>query len=103
MAAKVADIAKATAQYLNFAEESAEPSFQGWRFIDFTLLCVHCPAFSKLTEKEAIELVKALDFEVLLPEKVEDEDIVEPTFSLNILWDEDKLKSEVEEFIRKEL
>ena len=103
MATKVTDIAKATAQYLNFAEESAEPSFQGYRFIDFTLLCVHCPAFSKLTEAEAVELVKALDFAVLLPEEVEDDDIVEPSFSLNILWDKDKLKAEVDKFIKEEL
>ena len=38
MTAKIEDVAKATAQYLNFAEETAEPIYQGHRFIDFTLL-----------------------------------------------------------------
>ena len=103
MDAKVSDVVKATVQFLNLAEESAEPNYQGYRFIDLTLLRVHCPAFSKLTEDEAVELVKALDFAILLPEEAEDRDIVEPTFSLNILWDKDKLKSEVDKFIKEEL
>ena len=103
MDAKVSDVVKATVQFLNLAEESAEPNYQGYRFIDLTLLRVHCSAFSKLTEDEAVELVKALDFAILLPEEAEDRDIVEPTFSLNILWDKDKLKSEVDKFIKEEL
>lgn len=92
-------IAIATAQFLDFVEEIKQPMFQGYDFIDYTLLCVHCEAFTKLTEDEAVEVVKALGFTVLPP--IEDL-AVEPTFALSPLYDEETLRERVEKYIKEE-
>jgi hypothetical protein len=101
---KVKDIQKialATAQFLDFVDEVSNEMYQGYDFIDYTLLCVHREAFSKLTENEAVELVKAIGFAVLPGNTFEEID--EPTFSLKILYDEEDLKNKVKNFIEKEL
>lgn len=99
MAAKVADVAKATAQFLDFVEEIKQSMFQGYDFIDYTLLCVHRDGFTKLTEDEAVELVKALGFAVLPP--IEDL-AVEPTFALSKHYDEETLRERIKKFIKEE-
>jgi hypothetical protein len=94
-------IALATAQFLDFVDEVSDEMYQGYDFIDYTLLCVHRDAFSKLTENEAVELVKAIGFTVLPANTFKEID--EPTFSLKILCNEEDLKNKVKNFIEKEL
>lgn len=94
-------IAKATAQFLDFVNEVSDEMYQGYDFIDYTLLCVHREAFLKLTGNEAVELVKAIGFAVIPANTFEEID--EPTFSLKILCDEEDLKNKVKNFIEKEL
>lgn len=94
-------IAKATAQFLDFVNEVSDGIYQGYDFIDYTLLCVHREAFTKLTKNEAVELVKAIGFTVLSANTFKEID--EPTFSLKILCDEEDLKNKVKNFIEKEL
>ena len=94
-------IALATVQFLDFVDEVSDEMYQGWDFIDYTLLCVHREAFTKLTEDEAVELVKAIGFTVLPANTFKE--IVEPTFSLKILCNEEDLKNKVKNFIEKEL
>lgn len=95
-------IAIATKQFLKLVEETKEPMYQGYYFIDYTLLCVHCEGFSKLTIEESIELIKTLGFTVLMPEQINEREIIEPIFSLNSCWDEESLKVEIEKFIKEE-
>ena len=92
-------VAKATVEFLNLVEETKEPMYQGWDFIDYTLLCVHCEEFGKLTIDESIELVKALGFTVLTPEEVNNKGIIEPTFALNPLYDKGSLQERVNEYL----
>ena len=94
-------IAKATAQFLDFVNEISDEVYQDYDFIDYTLLCVHREAFTKLTENEAVELVKAIGFTVLPAKTFEEMD--EPTFSLKITCDEEDLKNKVKSFIEKEI
>lgn len=94
-------IALATAQFLDFVDEVSNEMYQGYDFIDYTLLCGHREAFTKLTENEAVELVKAIGFAVLPTNTFKEID--EPTFSLKILCDEEDLKNKVKNFIEKEL
>lgn len=94
-------IAIATKQFLELVKSIKEPMYQGWDFIDYTLLCVHCEEFRKCTVDESIELVKALGFAVL--KENPDEQVIEPTFALDISYNEESLKERVDKYLEEEI
>lgn len=94
-------IAIATKQFLELVESTKKPMYQGWDFIDYTLLCIHCEGFSKLTIDEAVELVRALGFIVLEAKEFSKEHdiVIEPTFALNASYDNDSLKERIDKYL----
>ena len=52
-------------EFFKLVKSTEEPMYQGYDFIDYTLLCVHCPSFSQLTEEEAMDFIKSLGFAVV--------------------------------------
>ena len=98
----IVSIVKSVQQFLKLVEETADPMSQGYPFIDITLLRVHYPAFSQLTEEQSIQIVRTLGFAVLPADSNEDIFDGDTAFSLVPEWDEEELKNQIKYISEKE-
>lgn len=87
-------------EFFKLVKSTEEPMYQGYDFIDYTLLCVHCPSFSQLTEEEAMDFIKSLGFAVV--NFTINQEKLDPAFSIKRGDKIDDLKTKIDNYLKEE-
>ena len=80
-------------QFEKLVEEAHDIYFQGYKFIDITLLEVHCPAFSNINWEDIPELIRSWGYAVL-----EEPNMDQPAIALGKEFTEDDVRQMIKDF-----
>lgn len=80
-------------QFEKLVEEAHDIYFQGYKFIDITLLEVHCPAFSNINWEDIPELIRSWGYVVL-----EEPNMDQPAIALGKEFTEDDVRQMIKDF-----
>lgn len=80
-------------QFEKLVEEAHDIYFQGYKFIDITLLEVHCPAFSNINWEDIPERIRSWGYVVL-----EEPNMDQPAIALGKEFTEDDVRQMIKDF-----
>ena len=80
-------------QFEKLVEEAHDIYYQGYKFIDITLLEVHCPAFSNINWEDIPELIRSWGYAVL-----EEPNMDQPAIALGKEFTEDDVRQMIKDF-----
>lgn len=80
-------------QFEKLVEEAHDIYFQSYKFIDITLLEVHCPAFSNINWEDIPELIRSWGYVVL-----EEPNMDQPAIALGKEFTEDDVRQMIKDF-----
>lgn len=80
-------------QFEGLVKEAHDIYWQGYKFIDITLLEIHCPAFSNINWEDIPELIRSWGYVVL-----EEPNMEEPAIALGKEFTEDDVRQMIKDF-----